>query len=122
REDTWISEGLVKSYCDLHRMGFAHSVEAWHGGKLAGGLYGVALRGAFFGESMFTRVRDASKTALVALMNRLKSRGFLLLDAQYLTLHLARFGAREISRAEYLVLLERALASQRSFTDEVRHA
>lgn len=112
---TWISEEIVESYCALHELGYAHSVEAWKGRELAGGLYGVALRGAFFGESMFHRVTDASKVALVALVARLRARGFLLLDTQWLTPHLERFGASEIPRSEYLRRLERSLEVDASF-------
>ena len=109
RKETWISEEIIRSYLQLHRTGFAHSVECWQGGKLAGGLYGVALRGAFFGESMFSRERDSSKVALVHLVERMKQRGYVLLDTQFLTPHLARFGAKEIPRAEYLERLKTAL-------------
>jgi leucyl/phenylalanyl-tRNA--protein transferase len=117
REETWISEEIVRSYLQLHRMGFAHSVECWRSGALAGGLYGVALRGAFFGESMFSRERDASKVALAHLVGRLKPRGFELLDTQFLTPHLARFGAKEISREEYLEKLKRALLNPCQFVN-----
>jgi len=108
-DGTWISEEIVGAYVQLHREGLAHSVEAWRGGELAGGLYGVALGGAFFGESMFSRQRDASKVALVALVERLRAGGFVLLDIQFMTGHLARFGAVEIPRADYLRRLEAAL-------------
>lgn len=101
REKTWISEEIITAYTALHHLGFAHSVECWKDGHLAGGLYGVALGGAFFGESMFTRVRDASKVALVHLVERLRQNGFVLLDTQFITPHLARFGAVEIPRNEY---------------------
>jgi leucyl/phenylalanyl-tRNA--protein transferase len=93
----------------LHEHGVAHSVETWHGDRLVGGLYGVALGGAFFGESMFHRATDASKVALVALVERLRARGFVLLDTQWLTEHLMQFGAIEIPRRRYLRLLEAAL-------------
>jgi leucyl/phenylalanyl-tRNA---protein transferase len=116
REETWISEELVQSYVKLHRLGFAHSVECWRENKLIGGLYGVSIAGAFFGESMFSIERDASKVALVYLVDLLKARGFELLDTQFLTPHLARFGAREIPREEYLKRLEAALGRQCSFT------
>jgi leucyl/phenylalanyl-tRNA--protein transferase len=109
REQTWINEEIIESYCALHRAGFAHSVEAWRDGELAGGLYGVALRGAFFGESMFHTVTDASKVALHALVERLRERGFLLLDTQWLTPHLVTFGAVEIPRREYLRQLARSM-------------
>ena len=106
---SWISEEIEESYLALHEVGVAHSVEAWQEGKLAGGLYGVALGGAFFGESMFHRVTDASKVALVALVDRLRARGYVLLDTQWVTDHLKQFGAREVPRSHYLQLLERAL-------------
>ena len=101
RDETWIDEQIIVSYVNLHRLGHAHSVEAWLDGRLAGGLYGVALGGAFFGESMFHEVTDASKVALHALVTRLRARGFELLDTQWLTPHLETFGALEIPRAEY---------------------
>jgi leucyl/phenylalanyl-tRNA--protein transferase len=119
REETWISGEIIRAYTELHRLGLAHSVEAWRDGRLAGGLYGVSLGGAFFGESMFSRETDASKVALVALVERLRERGFLLLDTQYLTPHLARFGAVEIPRREYERRLAAALALWRRFTDGV---
>ena len=101
REETWINEEIIASYVALHRLGHAHSVEAWCEGRLAGGLYGVSLGGAFFGESMYHEVTDASKVALHALVTRLRARGFELLDTQWLTPHLETFGAREIPRADY---------------------
>ena len=101
REETWIDEQIIASYVNLHRLSHAHSVEAWLDGRLAGGLYGVTLGGAFFGESMFHEVTDASKMALHALVMRLRARGFELLDTQWLTPHLETFGALEIPRAEY---------------------
>ena len=110
REETWISEPLVAAYTALHRAGHAHSVECWTGdGVFAGGLYGVALGGAFFGESMVSHVRDASKVALVHLVERLRAGGFVLLDTQFTTPHLARFGAVEIRRAAYQRRLAAAL-------------
>jgi leucyl/phenylalanyl-tRNA---protein transferase len=109
REGSWISEKLVRAYSELHGLGFAHSVEAWKDGKLAGGLYGVSLGGAFFGESMFHVERDASKVALVALVERLRERGFELLDAQASTSHLKRFGCVEVSAGEYLKKLRQAI-------------
>jgi len=108
RPETWINEAIVRVYRDLHRAGHAHSVEAYREGRLVGGLYGVSLGGAFMGESMFSRERDASKVALAALVARLRSRGFVLLDTQFMTGHLARLGAVYISLAEYLRRLERA--------------
>lgn len=101
RDETWISEQIVAAYVRLHELGFAHSVECWQGGSLVGGLYGVALGGAFFGESMFSRVRDASKVALVKLVEHLRRQGFILLDTQFMTPHLATFGAYEIAAADY---------------------
>ncbi len=115
REETWISGEIVRAYVRLHRVGKAHSVEAYHGGELAGGLYGVALGGAFMGESMFSRMRDASKVCLVHLVERLKERGFVLLDCQIQNDHLARLGAKEIPEAEYLRCLEYALGLDRTF-------
>ena len=115
RKETWISEEIIQSYVELHRLGFAHSVECWKDQKLVGGLYGVAIRGAFFGESMFSRMRDASKIALVYLVDHLKARGFDLLDTQFMTPHLARFGAKEIAREEYLRRLKKALKKDCSF-------
>ncbi|MFZ1728917.1 MAG: leucyl/phenylalanyl-tRNA--protein transferase [Bacteroidota bacterium] len=117
REDTWISEDIIRSYVSLHEMGYAHSVEAWRDGELAGGLYGVGLGGAFFGESMFFLQRDASKVALAALCIRMRERGMPLLDVQYTTPHLLRFGAIEISRDEYLQRLEAALQISVDFID-----
>ncbi len=112
REDTrgdWISEHILESYCALHEAGHAHSVEVWDADRLVGGLYGVSLRGAFFGESMFHRVRDASKVALCVLVKRLRERGFGLLDLQWVTPHLRQFGAVEISRARYLTELAESM-------------
>ncbi len=117
RPQSWISEEIIAVYTELHAMGFAHSVEAWHGGELVGGLYGVALGGAFFGESMFTRMRDASKVAFVALVERLRQRGFVLLDAQYINPHTQRLGAVEIPRSEYLRRLWEALRLHCRFAD-----
>ena len=112
---TWISEEIIESYCALHAQGCAHSVEVRQNGVLVGGLYGVALGGAFFGESMFHRATDASKVALVALVERLRSHGFLLLDTQWVTAHLQQFGAIEIPRPQYLRLLEQSLELDVSF-------
>jgi leucyl/phenylalanyl-tRNA--protein transferase len=117
REDTWINREIIKSYERLHELGHAHSVEAWNKGKFAGGLYGVAIGGAFFGESMFHRERDASKIALVALVEHLRARKFALLDTQWLTPHLQQFGAIEISRNHYLRLLRSAVELPRKFSD-----
>src|ERR1700675_2890004 len=115
REDTWINREIIESYTRLHELGHAHSVEAWAGGKLAGGLYGVAIGGAFFGESMFHRVTDASKIALVALVERLRASGYVLLDTQWTTPHLQQFGTFEIPRHEYLWRLEHALKLECTF-------
>jgi leucyl/phenylalanyl-tRNA--protein transferase len=113
--ESWISREIIRSYRALHRLGFAHGVEARVGGELAGGLYGVHIGGAFFGESMFHRRSDASKVALVALVEHLRARGFLLLDTQWTTPHLAQFGAYEIPRADYLRLLKEALQKKCTF-------
>jgi leucyl/phenylalanyl-tRNA--protein transferase len=112
RDKTWISDKIVESYLELHRLGYAHSVEAWQEGKLVGGLYGVSIGGAFFGESMFHRNAYSSSAALVFLHKRLVERDFVLHDIQFITPHLARFGAKEISRAEYLELLGSAIRKQ----------
>jgi leucyl/phenylalanyl-tRNA--protein transferase len=109
REDTWINLEIIESYTRLHEIGCAHSVEVWKEGKLAGGLYGVAVGGAFFGESMFHHVTDASKIALVALVEHLREQKFSLLDTQWLTPHLQQFGGIEISRNDYLRVLRRAV-------------
>jgi leucyl/phenylalanyl-tRNA--protein transferase len=115
RRETWISEEIIDSYINLHRIGFAHSVEAWLDNELAGGLYGVSVNGAFFGESMFHKVPDASNVALVGLVNHLNQRGYRLLDTQYVTSHLVRLGAIEIPRSKYMRLLKQALALDRTF-------
>ena len=114
-DGSWISEPLISVYSRLHELGFAHSVEAWHEGVLAGGLYGVSLGGAFFGESMFHYERDASKVCLVHLVDRLRERKFELLDTQASTDHLRRFGCIDISATEYLKRLRGALSKQREF-------
>jgi leucyl/phenylalanyl-tRNA--protein transferase len=106
---TWISDEIIASYTALHARGFAHSVEAWNGDRLAGGLYGVAIGGAFFGESMFHHETNASKVAFVALIERLRARGFTLLDTQWVTPHLEQFGAIEVPRAAYLKRLQASL-------------
>lgn len=115
RESTWISDELISAYANLHRLGFAHSVEAWQDGRLVGGLYGVALGGLFAGESMFHQQRDASKVCLMHLVERLKARGFRLLDVQFSTPHLAQFGVVEITRAEYRRRLAESLAVSAQF-------
>ena len=113
--ETWISREIIQSYCLLHAEGHAHSVETWINGKLAGGLYGVHTGGAFFGESMFHHVTDASKVALVALVERLREREFALLDTQWMTPHLLRFGTYLISKKEYLRRLAEALKVDAQF-------
>jgi leucyl/phenylalanyl-tRNA--protein transferase len=115
REETWISEEIVKSYLELYRLGYGHSVETWYQEKLVGGLYGVAVGGAFFGESMFHLARDASKMALVALVKRLQEKGFSLLDTQFTTPHLLRFGTVEISADKYKKLLTSAIRLKVTF-------
>ena len=109
RGETWINELLIEAYVRLNQLGFAHSVECWRDDQLAGGLYGVSLGGAFFGESMFHTVPNASKIALVHLVNRLRERGFVLLDAQATTPHLTQFGCTEIPAREYEMRLRQAL-------------
>ena len=109
QEGTWIVDEMAKAYCNLHESGFAHSVEAWEGDHLVGGLYGVSLGRCFFGESMFTRVSNASKVAFVSLVLHLRTSNFALIDCQVTTGHLTRFGAREISRTRYLEELDEAL-------------
>lgn len=115
RPDTWINDEIVRLFVELHRLGMAHSVETWIDGRLVGGLYGLALGAAFFGESMFSRVTDASKVALVHLVARLKAAGYQLLDTQFVTEHLSRFGAVEIPRQDYLKLLNRAVEHPTAF-------
>jgi leucyl/phenylalanyl-tRNA--protein transferase len=118
REDgTWMTDELLAAYVGLHHQGLAHSVEVWRAGVLVGGLYGVHLGGAFFGESMFHRETDASKVALVVLVERLRTQGFVLLDIQWVTPHLARFGAVEIPRDEYLIRLATALEVRATFAE-----
>ncbi len=109
REETWIDEVILESYCRLHQLGHAHSVECWDADGLQGGLYGVSLPGAFFGESMFSRKTDASKIALVALVGRLRELGVTLLDTQWMTEHLSRFGGYELPRKDYQTVLRKAL-------------
>ena len=115
RRSTWINGRIRALYCQLHKMGFCHSVECWNDGRLVGGLYGVKIGAAFFGESMFSRERDASKVALVHLVARLNSGGFRLLDAQFMTDHLKRFGAEEMAREAYHLVLESALGAEADF-------
>lgn len=114
-DGTWISEAIVECYVALHRLGLAHSVEAWREGRLVGGLYGVHLGGAFFGESMFHHETDASKAALVALVDRLQRRNFTLLDTQWVNPHLVQFGAVEIPRTDYLRRLKQAVGKDCAF-------
>ena len=109
RDETWIDEGIFQSYTALHDLGHAHSIEIWRDGLLAGGLYGVQIGGVFFGESMFHRVPGASKVAICRLVEMMRAGGFLLLDTQWVTSHLEKFGAKEIARSEYLDLLDAAL-------------
>jgi len=116
REETWINDQILDAYCQLFDLGLAHSVECWKENTLVGGLYGVSLGGAFFGESMFSKQTNASKVALCALVERLKEGGFTLLDTQFLTPHLASFGGIEISEKEYLSLLKEALNIKASFS------
>ena len=115
RKSTWINAAIREAYIELHRRGHCHSVEAWREGQLAGGLYGVRLGRAFFGESMFARETDASKVCLVHLVARLRERGFLLLDTQFTTEHLKRFGAIDVPRGKYERLLEKALKEEAVF-------
>lgn len=112
REDSWINDDIFRVYAQLHRVGRAHSVECWAEGQLVGGLYGVSIEAAFFGESMFSLRRDASKVALCHLVGRLRMAGYRLLDAQFLTDHLASLGAVEVSDAAYQIMLENALSAQ----------
>ena len=119
REESWINPQIRQLYCALHRLGFAYSVEAWQDNgadaQLVGGLYGVALAGAFFGESMFSRATDASKIALVHLMARLQAGGFTLLDTQFSNPHLEQFGVLEIPRDDFKIMLGEALAAEATF-------
>ncbi len=115
RPRTWLNEDLIRVYVQLHHRGHAHSVECWIADRLVGGLYGVSMGSAFFGESMFARERDASKVALVELAARLDHAGFSLFDTQFVTDHLKRFGAREVPRPVYRQLLDQALLQERPF-------
>ena len=119
RPRTWINDRIVTLYTSLFHMRHAHSVECWRDGELAGGLYGVSLGGAFFGESMFSRARDASKVALVHLVSRLRTGGFSLLDAQFTTDHLNQFGALEIPRKEYRARLAEAMKVNANFDPDL---
>jgi leucyl/phenylalanyl-tRNA--protein transferase len=115
RTETWINHPIEDLYVELHELGHAHTVECWEAGELVGGLYGVSLRGAFFGESMFSRRRDASKIALAHLVARLLAGGYRMLDAQFMTEHLTQFGAVEIARADYHRRLKAALSADAEF-------
>ncbi len=115
RTESWINGGIVEVYNELHYQGNAHSIECWHGKNLVGGLYGVSLGAAFFGESMFSRERDASKVALVHLVDRLRAGGYALLDTQFVTPHLSNFGAIEVPRGTYLEQLRAALEREATF-------
>ena len=117
RESTWINETIIDTYEELHRIGHAHSAEVWRNGRLVGGVYGVSIGAAFFGESMFSRETQASKVALTSLQHRLHERGFILHDTQWTTPHLAMFGGHEIPNAQYLKLLHRAIQMPANFTD-----
>jgi leucyl/phenylalanyl-tRNA--protein transferase len=115
RPETWINDDIIEVYCELHRLGPAHSVEAWREGRLAGGIYGVALGGAFFGESMFSAATDASKVALVHLVARLRAGGFRLFDVQFVSDHLKRFGVEEVPARHFQERLDEALAVEARF-------
>ncbi|HJY63449.1 MAG TPA: leucyl/phenylalanyl-tRNA--protein transferase [Ignavibacteria bacterium] len=115
RPSTWINDIIKKAYIELHKKGYGHSIEAWKDGRLAGGLYGVAYKGAFFGESMFYREPNASKIAVVKLYEILKKNKFILLDIQMMTSHFKTFGAIEISKRAYEEILERAMGVERFF-------
>ncbi len=119
RPETWINEPIQRLSSQLFALGYAHSVECWRRGELIGGLYGISLGGAFFGESMFSRERDASKVALAHLVLRLRLGGYRLLDTQFITSHLAQFGTIEISRADYRRRLAEAIAVKAQFYGEV---
>ena len=116
RPRTWLNDDLIDTYCELAAAGHAHSVECWREDRLVGGLYGVTMGAAFFGESMFSREPNASKVALVHLVERLRARGFVLLDSQFMTAHLRGFGGVEIEREQYRRLLRGALLRQATFT------
>ena len=109
RKETWINDDIIDLFCQLHEAGHAHSIEAWHEGKLAGGIYGLAIGGAFFGESMFSARRDASKVALVHLIQHLDARGFILFDTQFVNPHLQQFGVQEIGYGHFSHFLTKAL-------------
>lgn len=121
RDRTWITQDMFQAYVHMHRLGHAHSIEAWLGDELAGGVYGIAIGGFFAGESMFHRVRDASKVALAYLIEYLRLRGYLLFDSQVLTEHTARMGAIEIPRELYLLRLRNAIEQNVTFLGEAAH-
>ena len=116
-DEVWLSDEMISLYLELHRRGFAHSVEVWQGEDLVGGLYGVALKAAFFGESMFSRAASTSQIALVALVERLRAHGYCMLDAQQRTTHIGYFGAIDLTHNEYLGLLAKAMIDDRRFAD-----
>lgn len=116
RPSCWISDEIIDIYTEFHRQGFAHSVETWHCGELVGGLYGVSIGGAFFGESMFSRMTDASKTAFVMMTEHLRAREFALLDSQFINPHTASLGAIEIPRDDYLMQLQFAVGLSCNFS------
>lgn len=116
-EEVWLSEEMISLYTELHRRGFAHSVEVWQSGNMVGGLYGVSMKSAFFGESMFTRISFGSQIALVALADRLKARNYRLFDAQMRTPHISHFGAIDLSHHEYLMILAEAMLDDCRFID-----
>jgi leucyl/phenylalanyl-tRNA--protein transferase len=118
RAETWISKEMIALYCSVFRLGYGHSVEVWQGDRLVGGLYGIAIGGAFFGESMYSDVSNASKVALVDLAERLRTSGFKLLDTQYLTPHLEQFGGTEIGRADFMEQLESAIALETAWVTD----
>nr|MBA3533847.1 leucyl/phenylalanyl-tRNA--protein transferase [Ardenticatenales bacterium] len=118
RETTWINEEIIEAYTALHRQGFAHCVESWRDGRMVGGIYGVAIRGLFAGESMFSRETDASRVALVEMIARLRKGGYQLFDVQYTNHHLVQFGVVRVPREEYHARLARALEVQSSFPTE----
>jgi leucyl/phenylalanyl-tRNA--protein transferase len=114
RNETWINQPIIDAYCELHKRGHAHSVETWREGKLVGGLYGVSIGGAFFGESMFSRESEASKIALLTLVDILRDAGYVLLDTQYVNEHLKQFGVQEVSKRSYMTKLAKALKTSPS--------
>lgn len=115
RKESWINHQLIGLYCELHDRGYAHSIECWEEGKMVGGLYGVSINGAFFGESMFSIATDSSKVALCELVRLLKEKGFTLLDTQFINKHLVQFGAIEIPKDEYFTMLDKALKTKVKF-------